>query len=336
MDEDSHDLSSTASTAPAATTCLPPQPPRVISAIARDERTIDAEAPGGTEAVVGADQPRRTSPRPRGSTREICRRPAGASSSPTTPTRPSARPSSRCSTTARLQAGAQSRPLLQGVRRPTAAPRQPSGYRPDETKQQFLARHGAGPGPGRPGAGAVLPADRRRPGGDPLPLPVPARRPVRRRPHPLRHARGVRPLRRERRGGRDDGPTTAGPASGVLRGPQPRRPGDPAQRRPPRRPAAQGAWRARLPEWSVGTVLAGRGDQGTAGGPPGRGRDARPCCSPPATAWASPTATRASSPTRGRSSARTGPARPAWRQTDSRRTSTWPPTTSLPMPSCTA
>ena len=68
---------------------------------------------------------------------------------------------------------------------------------------------------GRSGEGALLPPAGRRPGGDPLLVPVPARRPVRRRPPLLRRARRVPPLRRERGRGRDRRQRTAagGPAS---------------------------------------------------------------------------------------------------------------------------
>ncbi len=51
----------------------------------------------------------------------------------------------------------------------------PKAYRPGESKQEFLARHGVGPGPS-----ALLFAHRGRPGDDPLSLSVPTGRTVRR------------------------------------------------------------------------------------------------------------------------------------------------------------
>ena len=230
---------------------------------------------------------------------------------------PCGRPWGSCWPTARPRPGPPTSALPR-VRRPGRLP--PGG---EQGSLPGPPRRGAGPG--RPPPGALLPAAGGGAVGDPLGLPVPARRAVRRGAPALRHPRGVRPLRpqRRRRGARRGGvrrvagrrPRPA-PPGGVLRGPERRRP-----RHPPQRHRAGGPPRERFagarPGWAVETALGAGATKARLGACWGA-RPPRPCCSPPATGWASPPATPASARTRGPCCARTGPA-PGLAQAPSRR-----------------
>ena len=83
------------------------------------------------------------------------------------------------------------------------------GYRPDESKAQFLARHGAGARIRRSGKSALLLADRRQSGRNPLSVSIPAGCSVCGRAYPLRRFAGVRQLCQQCRRGRNRQPEAA-------------------------------------------------------------------------------------------------------------------------------